>query len=81
MHIGLAGSCRGDHRVSGTAFDTLRNYSSDDVFIVVVVIAVVLLLLWFVFVQGILNLQLMGNVQGEAWMRVVCWVATGRTQK
>lgn len=81
MHIGLAGSCRGDHRVSGTAFDTLCNYSSDDMFIVVVVIAVVLLLLWFVFVQGILNLQMIGNVQGEAWMRVVCWVATGRTQK
>jgi len=78
MRVGLAGSCGGDHKEPGTVFDTLGNYSSDDVLIIVVVIV---LLLWLVFVQGIFNLQMMGNVQGEAWMRVVCWVTTRRTQK
>ena len=53
---------------------------SDDVLIIFIVIVVVVLF-WLVFMQGILNLQMMGNVQREAWMGVVCWVTTWRTQK
>ena len=49
---------------------------SDDVLIIFIVIVVVVLLFWLVFMQGILNLQMMGNVQREAWMGVVCLVTT-----